>query len=105
MPPSSGESLREPQAAQAVLGFSCFRLVLAWPETPALQLVRTSWRLSRNTACSPIRFQNHHGALKRSARPQALRATALSILAPATPQSWRKSLMVQKWILGVSHQL
>jgi len=24
MPPSSGESLREPQAAQAVLGLSCF---------------------------------------------------------------------------------
>ena len=61
-------------------------------------------RLSRNTACSPNRFQNHHGALRRSARPQALSATAFSILAPTTWQSWRKSLMVQKWMLGVSYQ-
>src|ERR1700730_17482302 len=52
-------------------------------------------RLSRNTACSPSRFQNHHGALNRSARPQALSATAFSILAPATWQSRRKSLIVQ----------
>ena len=36
--------------------------------------------------------------------PRRLNATAFSILAPATWQSWRKSLMVQKWMLGVSHQ-
>jgi hypothetical protein len=26
-------------------------------------------RLSRNTACSPNKFQNHQGALKRSGLP------------------------------------
>ena len=53
-------------------------------------------RLSKNTACSPSRFQNHHGALKRNARPQASSATAFSNLTPATRQSRRKSFMVQK---------
>src|SRR5437763_16788705 len=61
-------------------------------------------RLSKKTACSPSRFQNHQGALNRSARPHASSATAFSILAPTTPHSSRKSLMVQKWILGESHQ-
>lgn len=41
-------------------------------------------RLSRNTACSPNRFQNHHGIFSRMRRPQALSATASSILAPET---------------------
>ena len=54
------------------------------------------FRLSRNTACSPSRFQNHHGALKRSGRPHGSSATDFSILTPATSQSWRKSLMLQK---------
>src|SRR6476659_1307894 len=62
-------------------------------------------RLSRKTACSPNRFQNHHGALSRSGEPQAFSATAFSILTPISVQSWRKSLMVQWWILGVSYQL
>src|SRR5262249_36008085 len=70
-----------------------------------LQTILPSCLLSRNTACSPIRFQNHQGALKRSSRPQALSATARSILAPATSLRWRKFLIVQKWMLGVSHQL
>src|SRR5262245_64625488 len=61
--------------------------------------------LSKNTACSPNRFQNHHGALSRSGEPQAFRATAFSIRTPISVQSWRKSLMVQWWILGVSYQL
>src|SRR6185369_7373547 len=60
-------------------------------------------RLSKNTACSPNRFQNHHGIFSRMRRPQALSATASSISAPATPHSWRKSLMLQKWMLGVSY--
>jgi hypothetical protein len=41
-------------------------------------------RLNRNTACSPNRFQNHHGIFSRMRRPQALSATASSILAPDT---------------------
>ena len=41
-------------------------------------------RLSKNTACSPNRFQNHHGIFSRMRRPQALSATASSILAPDT---------------------
>ena len=57
---------------------------------------RVQRRLSRNTACSPNRFQNHHGALKRSGRPHAFSAKARSILAPATSQRSRKSLIVQK---------
>src|SRR6188472_2461851 len=60
-------------------------------------------RLSRNSPCSPNRFQNHHGALKRSGVPQALKATARSILAPVTSHRTTKSLMVQKWMLGDSH--
>src|SRR5262249_24281269 len=60
-------------------------------------------RLSRYTPCSPSRFQVHHGALKRSARRQASSATDFSILAPTTSQSSRKSLIVQKWMLGESH--
>lgn len=54
-----------------------------------------SLRLSRKTACSPKRFQNHHGALSRSGVPQALSATARSIFTPIPVQSWTKSLMVQ----------
>src|SRR5688572_26659137 len=54
---------------------------------------RQALRLSRNTACSPNRFQNHQGAFRRSRLPQALRATALSILAPDCSHNWRKSLM------------
>ena len=61
-------------------------------------------RLSRNTACSPNKFQNHHGTFSRIGAPQALSATERSILAPTTSQSSRKSLMVQKWMLGDSHQ-
>jgi hypothetical protein len=53
-------------------------------------------RLNKNTACSPNRFQNHHGIFSRMRRPQALSATASSIFAPDTRQSWRKSLMLQK---------
>ena len=53
---------------------------------------------------TPNRFQNHHVAVSRSGRPQALSATAFSILAPTTSHSARKSLMVQKWMLGVSYQ-
>ena len=60
-------------------------------------------RLSRKTPCSPNRFQNHHGALKRSGLPHAFSAKARSILAPATSQRSRKSLMVQKWMFGDSH--
>ena len=60
-------------------------------------------RLSKNTACSPNRFQNHQGALSRNGLPQALSATAFSIFTPIAPQSWTKSLMVQWWILGVSY--
>jgi hypothetical protein len=41
-------------------------------------------RLNRNTACSPNRFQNHHGIFSRMRRPQALSATASSIFAPDT---------------------
>jgi len=41
--------------------------------------------------------------LKRSGVPQALNATARSILAPVTSHSARKSLMVQKWMFGESH--
>src|SRR5208283_4362962 len=87
---------------------------LGWPSpfaTPPDQVGgRTSGkrlyprRLSRNTACSPNKFQNHHGIFNRIRRPQALSAAACSILAPATKQSWRKSLMLQKWMLGVSYQ-
>src|SRR5271170_3703222 len=33
-------------------------------------------RLNKNTACSPNRFQNHHGIFSRMRRPQALSATA-----------------------------
>ena len=62
-------------------------------------------RLSRKTACSPNRFQNHQGAFRRSGVPQALSATAFSIFTPISPQSCTKSLMVQWWILGVSYQL
>src|SRR5690349_20989319 len=66
---------------------------------------RQPLRLSWKTACSPNRFQNHHGAVRRRRLPQALRATAFSILAPDCSQRARKSLMVQKWIFGVSYQL
>src|SRR5579884_2190408 len=62
-------------------------------------------RLSRKTACSPKRFQNHQGALKRSGAPHAFSATAFSIRAPMAVQSWRKSLIVQWWMFGVSYQL
>ena len=62
-------------------------------------------RLSKNTACSPNMFQNHHGALSRSGEPQALSATDRSIFTPMPVQSWTKSLMVQWWMLGVSYQL
>src|SRR6266446_3214273 len=62
-------------------------------------------RLSRNTACSPNKFQNHHGAWSRSGRPHALRASARSILTPTVMHRSRKSLMVQKWMLGVSYQV
>ena len=61
-------------------------------------------RLSKNTACSPNKFQNHHGIFSRILRPQALSATASSILAPATSHNRRKSLMLQKWMFGVSYQ-
>jgi hypothetical protein len=64
-----------------------------------------SLRLSRNTPCSPNKFQNHHGALSRSGVPQAFSATAFSIFTPIALQSWTKSLIVQWWILGVSYQL
>src|SRR6195256_2949460 len=47
---------------------------------------RYGLRLSRNTACSPRRFQNHHRALSRSGRPPALSATAFSLFAPPPPQ-------------------
>ena len=52
-------------------------------------------RLSRNTACSPNIFQNHHGAFSRSGVPHALSATAFSILAFTLLQRLRKSLIVQ----------
>ena len=52
-------------------------------------------RLSRNTACWPNRFQNHHGAFSRSGVPHALSATARSIFTPTVLQSERKSLIVQ----------
>src|SRR5665647_543683 len=64
-----------------------------------------SLRLSRNTPCSPNKFQNHQGALSRSGVPQAFSATAFSIFTPIALQSWTKSLIVQWWILGVSYQL
>lgn len=57
---------------------------------------RQRLRLNKNTACSPNRFQNHHGALRRNGEPQALSATARSIFAPTSRHSSRKSLMVQK---------
>jgi hypothetical protein len=41
-------------------------------------------RLNKNTACSPNRFQNHHGIFNRIRRPQALSATASSIFARET---------------------
>ena len=75
----------------------------AWRMIGLRKLIARYRRLSRNTACSPNRFQNHHGALSRSGEPQALSATALSIRAPATKQSCRKSLIVQKWMFGESH--
>lgn len=53
-------------------------------------------RLSRNTACSPNRFQNHHGAAKRIGAPEACSASARSISAPVISHSSRKSLIVQK---------
>src|SRR4030081_2759764 len=62
-------------------------------------------RVSRNTPCSPNKFQNHHGALSRNGAPHALSATDFSTFTPATRQSSRKSLMVQKWMLGESYQL
>ena len=42
----------------------------------AARRVHPPRRLSRNTACSPNRFQNHHGALSRNGRPQASSASA-----------------------------
>ena len=82
------------QLVQGVLGR---HLVTALTNALARRLSTAAQRprLSRNTACSPKRFQNHQGALSRSGEPQALRATALSILAPIATQSCRKSLIVQ----------
>src|SRR5205807_8898163 len=100
-PPSSGiKSLTEPRAARAAWGSFLSKGTLAL-ESKKQRYFR---RLSRNTACSPNRFQNHHGTLRRIGAPQALSATAFSILAPATMHSSRKSLMLQKWMLGVSYQ-
>src|SRR6185312_10057067 len=86
---------------------SCTTVKAAVQKFPATKLAMRpqARRLSRKTACSPKRFQNHQGALSRSGEPQAFSATAFSILTPISVQSWRKSLMVQWWILGVSYQL
>ena len=69
-----------------------------------LRLLYVFPRLSKNTACSPNRFQNHHGIFSRMRPPHALSATACSILAPAPWHNSRKSLMLQKWMFGVSYQ-
>jgi len=45
-------------------------------------------RVNKNTACSPNRFQNHHGALIRTGLPEAFSATAVSnyIRRPTRPE-------------------
>lgn len=63
------------------------------------------FRDSRNTACSPSRFQTAQGRLKRTGVPLPLRAAAWSMRAPISSTSATKSRMVQKWIFGVSCQL
>src|SRR5262249_56776163 len=81
MPPSPGNSL-EPQAAQAVLGFSLCGLLCLKDRSYRLDSTLRSRRLSRKTACSPNRFQNHHGALNPSSPPHSLSATPFSTWAP-----------------------
>ena len=58
-------------------------------------LVRYPRRLRKKTACSPNKFQNHHGMFSRSGLPQALKATDFSIRAPMSRHRPRKSLIVQ----------
>ena len=53
-------------------------------------------RSSRNTACSPKRFQTHQGALKRIGAPARSKATPRSMCAPSSSTISTKSRMVQR---------
>ena len=70
----------------------------------ARQVTGEAQRLSRNTACWPKKFQNHHGIDRPIFWPAPSSAVARSTLAPTSSHRLTKSRIVQKWMFGVSYQ-
>jgi len=74
------------------------------PQSYGLSGIGEDYRFSRNTACWPKKFQNHHGIDRPIFWPLASSAVAFSTVAPSSSHRLTKSRMVQKWMLGVSYQ-
>lgn len=66
--------------------------------------IGANYRFSKNTACWPKKFQNHHGIDRPIFWPLPSSAVAFSTEAPSSSTRLTKSRMVQKWMLGVSYQ-